>query len=152
MQAFNPKGNQSWIFIGRTHAEAETSMLWPPDTKNWLTWKDPDAGKDWRWEEKGTTEDEIIGWHHWFNGHEFVKAQGDGEGQGGLECCSPWGHKELNTAEQKQPSVVHLCSLGAVWPKAVSSLQLPHMETENNKSSKVLRLLWRYNEMMYINA
>jgi len=67
----NPKGNQSWIFISRTDAEAETLILWPPDTKNWLIWKDPDAGKDWRWEEKGMTEDEMVRWHHWLNGHEF---------------------------------------------------------------------------------
>ena len=67
----NPRGNQSWIFIGRTDAEAETPKLWPPDVKSWFIWKDFDAGKDWRWEEKGTTEDEMVGWHHWFNGHEF---------------------------------------------------------------------------------
>ena len=67
----HPKGTQSWIFIGRTDAEGETPILWPPDVKNWLIWKDPDAGKDWRWEEKGTTEDEMVGWHHWLNGHEF---------------------------------------------------------------------------------
>ena len=67
----NPKGNQSWIFIGRTDAEAETPILWPPDVKNWLIWKDPDAGQDWRWEEKGATEDELVGWHRWLDGHEF---------------------------------------------------------------------------------
>ena len=71
IQPVHPKGYQSWIFIGRTEAEAETAILWPPDVKSWLIGKDPDAGKDWRWEEKGTTEDEMIGWHHWFNGHEF---------------------------------------------------------------------------------
>ena len=71
IQPVNPKGNQSWIFIGRTDAEAETPILWPPDAKNWLIWKDPESGKDWRWEEKGTTENEIIGWHHRLNGHEF---------------------------------------------------------------------------------
>ena len=71
IQAVNPKGNQSWIFIGRTDIEAETPILWPPDVKSWLIWKDPDAGKDWRWEEKGTTEDEMVGWHHWPNRHEF---------------------------------------------------------------------------------
>ena len=71
MQPVHPKGNQSWIFIGRTDAEAETSILWPPDTKNWLIWKDSDAGKDWRQEEKGKTEDEMVGWHHRLNGHEF---------------------------------------------------------------------------------
>ena len=95
----NPKGNQSWILIGRTDAEAETSVLWPPDIKNWLTGKDPDAGKDWRWDEKGTTEDEMVGWHHWLHGHEFEQAPGVGDGQGGLVCCSPWGHKQLDMTE-----------------------------------------------------
>ena len=90
----NPKGNQSWIFIGRTDAEAETLILWPPDVKSWFIRKDPDAGKDWRQGEKGTTKDEMVGWHHWLNGHEFEQAPGDGEGQGSLACCSPWGHKE----------------------------------------------------------
>ena len=86
------KGNQSWIFIGGTDAEAETPILWPPDVKNWLIWKDPDPGKDWRWEEKGMTEDEMVGWHHWLNGHEFEWALRVGEGQRSLGCCSPWGH------------------------------------------------------------
>ena len=71
IQPVHPKGNQSWIFIGRTDAEAETPLFWPPDAKSWLIWNDLDAGKDWRWEEKGTTEDEMVGWHHWLNGHEF---------------------------------------------------------------------------------
>ena len=91
IQPVHPKGNQSWIFIGRTDAEAEALILWPPDAKNWLTGKDPDAGKDWRQEEKGTTEDEMIGWHHRLNGHEFEQALGAGDGQGSLACCSPWG-------------------------------------------------------------
>ena len=95
----HPKGNQSWIFIGRTDAEAETSILWPPDVKNWLIGKDPDAGKDWRQEEKGTTEDEMVGWHHWLYGHEFEQALGIGDGQGSLVCCSPWGCKESDTTE-----------------------------------------------------
>ena len=80
--------------------EAETLILWPPDSKNWLIGKDPDAGKDWRLEEKGTTEVEMVGWHHWLNGHEFESTLGVGDGQGGLSCCSPQGCKELNTAEQ----------------------------------------------------
>ena len=86
----NPKRNQSWIFIGRTDAKAEAPILWPPDAKSCLTGKDPDAGKDWRQEEKGTTEDEMVGWHHWLNEHEFEQALGVGDGQGSLACCSPW--------------------------------------------------------------
>ena len=96
IQLFHPKGNQSWIFIGRTDAEAEAPILWPPDVKNWLLWKDRAAGKDWRQEEKGTTEDEMAGWHHRLNGREFEQALGDGKGQGSLAWCSPWGHKELD--------------------------------------------------------
>ena len=92
----SPKGNQSWIFIGRTDAEAEAPILWPPDVKNWLIGKDPDAWKDGRHKEKGTTENEMVGWHHWLNGHEFEQALGVGDGQGGLVCCSPWGCKELD--------------------------------------------------------
>jgi len=95
----NPKGNQPWIFIGRTYAEAETPILWPPDVKNWLTGKDPDTGKDWRQEETRTTENEIVGWHHWLDGHEFGQAPGVGDGQGSLGCCSPWGRKESDMAE-----------------------------------------------------
>ena len=95
----NLKGNQSLIFIGRSDAEAETSILWPPDMKNWLIGKDPDAGKDWRHEEKGTTEDEIVGWHHQFDGYEFEQVPGVGNGQGSLECCSPRSHKESDTTE-----------------------------------------------------
>ena len=87
----NPKGNQSWIFIRRT--DAETPIFWPPDAKTWLIWKDPDAGKDWRQEEKGMTEDETVRWHHRLDGHEFEQALGAGDGQGSLECCSPWSRR-----------------------------------------------------------
>ena len=100
IQPVHPKGNQPWIFIGRTDAEAETPILWPPDAKNWLIWKDADAGKDWGWEEKGTTENEMVGWHHWLDGHEFEQTPGPGEGQGNLSCCSPWGRKESDMTEQ----------------------------------------------------
>ena len=99
IQSVHPKGVQSWIFIGRTDAEAET-ILWSPDAKNWLIGKDPDAGKDWRWKEKRTTEDEMTGWHHWLNGHEFEQTLGAGDGQGSLVCCSPWGRKESDTTKR----------------------------------------------------
>ena len=91
IKSVNHKGNQSWIYIGRTDAEAETPILWPPDVKNWLIEKDPDAGKDWKQEEKWMIEDEMVGWHHWLDGHEFEQALGVGNGQGSLVCCSPWG-------------------------------------------------------------
>ena len=94
IQPVYPKGDQSWVFIGRSDVEAETSILWPPDAKSWLIWNDPHAGKDWGQEEKGLTEDEMAGWHHWLNGHEFGWALGVGVGQGGLACCSSWGRKE----------------------------------------------------------
>ena len=100
IQPVHPKGNQSWIFIGRTDDEAETPILWPLDAKNWLTGKDSDAGKDWRWEQKGMTEDEMVGWHHWLDGYEFEQPLGAGDRQGSLVCCSPWGCKELDTTER----------------------------------------------------
>ena len=100
IQPVDPKGNQAWIFIGRTGAEAETPIIWPRDKNNWLIWKDPDAGKDWRREEKGTTEDEMVGWHHQLNGHEFEQTPGVVDGQRGLACCSSWGRKESDTTER----------------------------------------------------
>ena len=91
IQPFHPKGNQSWVFVGRTDAEAETPILWPPDVKSWLIWKDPDAAKDWRQEEMGTTEDELIGWHHQLDRHEFEQVPWVSDGQRSLARCSPWG-------------------------------------------------------------
>ena len=100
IQPVHLNGNiQSWIFIGRTDAEAETPILWPPDAKSWFTGKDPDAAKDWGQEEKGTTEDKMVGWHHWLDGHRFGWTSGVGDGQGSLACCSPWSHKESNMTE-----------------------------------------------------
>ena len=90
IQPVHPK-DQSWVFIGRIDAEAEIPILWPPDAKSWLIGKDPDAGRDWGQEEKGTTEDEMVGWHHWLDGHGFGWTLGVGDVQGGLVCCSPWG-------------------------------------------------------------
>ena len=100
--------SQSWIFIGRTDAEGEAPILCPPDAKNWLTGKNLDAGKDWGQEEKGTSEDEVVGWHHWLDGQEFEQALGVGVVQGGLVCCSPWGCKESDTTERLN------------WPELVS--------------------------------
>ena len=98
------RSNQSilkdWVFFGRNDAKAETPVLWPPHVKSWLTGKDSDAGRDWGQEEKGTTEDEMAGWHHWLDGHEFEWTLGVGDGQGGLACCDSWGCKESDTTEQ----------------------------------------------------
>ena len=94
IQPVHPKGDQSWVFIGRTDVEAEAPILWPPDVKSWLIRKDPNAEKDWKQEEKGVTKDKMVGWHYRLNGHEFEQTQGDSEGPGSLVCCSSWGHKE----------------------------------------------------------
>ena len=109
IEPVNLKGNQSWVFIGRTDAKAETLILWPPDAKNWFIWKDADAGKDWRQEEKGMTEDEMAGWHHRHNGHGFGWTPGVGDGQGGLVCCSPWGRKESDIYIPHSPSPFKPC-------------------------------------------
>ena len=100
IQPVHPKGDQSWVFIGRSDAEAETPILWPPHVKSWLIGKDPDAGRYWGQEEKGTTKDEMAGWHHWLNAHEFGWTLGVGDGQGGLACYDSWGHIELDMTER----------------------------------------------------
>ena len=100
IQPVHPKGDQSWVFIGGTDVEVETPILWPPDVKSWLIREDPDAGKDWRQKEKGMTEDEMVGWYHQLNGHEFEQALGDDEWQGSLACCSPWSHRESDTTKR----------------------------------------------------
>ena len=100
IQLVHPKGNQSWILIENNDAEAETPILWLPDVKNWLIGKDPDAGKDWRQEKMGIAESEMVGWHHWPNGHEFKYIPGVGDGHWGLVCCSPWGSKEVDMTER----------------------------------------------------
>ena len=135
----NPKGNQSWIFIGRTDAEAEALIFWPPDAKNWLIGKDLEAGKDWTQEEKETTEDEIVGWHHQFNGHEFAQTPGGGIGQWSLAWCSPWGHKEsditkwLNNNSGHYIIMLYIISpllmlqleVSLLWPPSSSPLLFP---------------------------
>ena len=118
----NPKGNQPWIFIGRTDAEAEAPILWPPDAKNWLIRKDPDAGKDWGQDKKGETEDEMVGWHHCLNGHEFEQAPGDGKELGSLACCSPWGCKESDMTEQLNNNNTLKC--WRLWMKQIQYSEL----------------------------
>ena len=101
------KENQPWIFTGRTDAEAEVPILWPPDGRSWLSGKDCDAGNNWEQEEKGTLEDEMVGWHHGLNGHESEQTPGDSEGQGSLACCSPWGCKESDMTETEQQHLIN---------------------------------------------
>ena len=110
-----PEGNQSWTFIGQTDAETEAPIFWPPDTKNWLIWKDPIAGKDWRQEEKGTMEDETVGWHHWCNGHEFEQAPGVCDRQGSLECFSTCSLKESDRTVTELNWYACACVLSRVW-------------------------------------
>ena len=115
IQPVHPKGDQSWVFIGRTDAKAETPILWPPHAKSWLIGKDPDAGRNWGQEEKGTTEDEMAGWHHWLDGHEFEWTLGVGDGQVSLACCNSWGRKESDMTEQLNWTELN-------WTEAVSYL------------------------------
>ena len=105
------KVGQSWVFIGRSDVDAETPILCPPDAKSWLIWKDPDSGEDWGQEEKETTKDELVGWHHRLNGHGFEWTLGVGDGQGGLACCGSWGQKESDTTERLNWTVLNICVL-----------------------------------------
>ena len=130
-ESLGPKGDQSWVFIGRTDANAETSILWPPDAKSWLIGKDSNAGRDWGQEEKGTTEDEMAGWHHWLDRHEFEWAPGVGDGQGGLAWCDSWGHKELDTTEQLNWTELKRCK--QVGVEALPSCCLLKFQLFNTK-------------------
>ena len=113
IQPVHSKGDQSCMFFGRNDAKAETPVLWPPHAKSWLIGKDSDAGRDWGKEEKGTTEDEMAGWHHWLDGCEFERTPGVGDGQGGLACCSSWGRKESDTTERLNWTALHCCSMSS---------------------------------------
>ena len=132
----HPKGDQSWVFIGRTDFEAETPILWPPEAKSWLIWKDPDAGKDSGQEEKGTTEDEMVGWHHWLNGHGFGWTPGVGDRQGGLACCNSWGRKESDTTERLNWTETNPLSYGLVAKKWAFIPTLAHEKW----------LFWRFRD------
>ena len=124
IQPVHPKGNQPWIFIGRTDAEVEAPILWTPDAKSQLTGKDPDAWKDWKQEEKGTTEDEMVGWHHWLNGHESQQTPGDGEEQESLACCSPLGSQRSYMTEQLNNNKKNFCkSSSLLWCFVMAVLQ-----------------------------
>ena len=120
IQPVHPKGDQSWVFLGRYDAKAETPVLWPPHAKSWLIGKDSDAGRDWGQEEKGMTEDEMAGWHHWFDGHESEWTPGVGDGQGGLVCCDSWGRKKSHTTER------------LIWSDVLGTM-LPAGPTKMNK-------------------
>ena len=124
IQPVHPKGDQSCVFIGGTDVEAETPILWPPDAKSWLIWKDPDAGRDWGQEEKGTTEDEMVGWHHQLNEHECEWTPGVGDGQRNLAGYSPWGHKESDMTLQWNNKSVRLFWAWLLFPSFCSGLRI----------------------------
>ena len=132
IQPVHPKGDQSWVFLGRTDAEAEVPVLWPPDAKSQLIRKHPDAGKDWGQEEKLVTEDEMVGWHHQFSGYEFEQTPRDGEGRGSLACCSPWGLKQPDmtraTEPQHQWMIKFPLNLHQSQPGSSSLLPVRYME------------------------
>ena len=134
IQPVHPKGDQSWVFIGGTDVEAETPILWPPDVKSWLIGKDPDVGKDWGKEKKGTKEDGMVGWHHWLNGHEFGWTPGVGDGQGGLVYCGSWGHKESDMTER-----LNWTELNTVYHRMNGSLLFLNELSENGE--KVMSIL-----------
>ena len=124
IQPVHPKGDQSWVFTGSTDVEVETPILWPHDVKSWLTGKDPDAGKDWGQEEKGT-EDEMVGWHHQLNGHGFGWTLGVGDGQGGLACCGSQGRKESDMTEWLNWSEFSICIYHYIWNELlIDNIQL----------------------------
>ena len=149
IQPVHPKGDQSWVFIGRTDVEAETPILWPPDANSWLIWKDPDAGKDWRQEEKGTTEDEMVEWHYQLNGHGFGWTPGVDYGQGGVACCGSRGHKEsdmterLNWTELKRRESFSRIEVISLLPIFTPTLLNPHpCYLEFSSFSKVRLSFW----------
>ena len=140
-QPVHSKGDQSWVSFGRNDAKAETPVLWPPHAKNWLIGKDSDAGRDWGQGEKGTTEDEMAGWHHQLDGREFEWTPGVGDGQGGLACCNSWGHKELDMTEQLYWTELSLC-LFLFWHRVLISYNGHSFLIVNTGSIKVINIEW----------
>ena len=150
IQAFHPKGNQYWMFIGRTDAKAETPIPWPPDARNRVTREDPDVGKDWRQEEKGLTEDEMFGFHHWLDGHEFEYAPGVGVGQGRLVCCGPWGRKESYTTEWPNwTKILYIILKVWLWCSKLTQRQMKNRKSRNNSNS-----IWKFSikEKQYLKS
>ena len=154
IQPVHPEGNQSWIFIRRTDAEAETPIFWPPDAKDWLIGKDPDAGKDWRQEKKGMTEDEMVGWHHRLNGHEFEQALGVGAGQGSLVCCQSIGSQrvgydwatEQNWTEYTMPRVNSDVDYGLGDSEVSRFIVWTNIRSDRGHSWRVRLCMWRNRE------
>ena len=147
----NPKGNQPWIFTERKDAEAETPILWPPDSKSLFFGKDPDAGKDWWQKEMGTTGGEMVGWHHWLNRYEFEETLGDGEGQGSLACCSPWGHQESGMSERLNNNDIMMRSNGNVFLQgrgAESSRYTSHPEPSHTQEWGVVIMFLDYDFLL----
>ena len=138
IQPVHPKGDQPWVFIGRTDVEAKTPILWPPDAKNWLIWKDPDAGKDWRQEEKGTTEDEMVRWHHQLDGHKFEQAPEVDDGQGGLAYCSPWGRR----VRHDQVTELNPWEKGNDWSELYDHHDFLPFQTQDQRRGKAWLSHW----------
>ena len=126
IQPVHSEGDQPWVFIGRTDAKAKTPVLWPPHAKSWLIGKDSDAGRDWGQEEKGTTEDEMVGWHHRLNRNGFGWTPGVGDGQGGLECCDSWGRKELDMTERLNRTELKMIPAICIWYQFQICLRCTH--------------------------
>ena len=152
IQPVHPKGDQSEVFIGRTEAEAETPILWPPHAKSWLIGKDPDAGRDWGQGEKGTTEDEIAGWHHRLDGHEFEWTLGVGDGQGGLACCDSWGRKESDTTERLNWTEMKWDNHGWITSTVINSrIELVFSFPEKHGQMQESRFLLRRKSGKWVN-
>ena len=150
IKSVNPKGNQIWIFIGKTDPEAEAIILWPPNAKGWLTGIDPDSGNDWKQEEKGTTEDKMVRWHHRFSGHEFEQTSGSSKGQGSLACCSPWRLKESDMTEQQNNICSYYSVMFSFWLLPIIMQKKGYSEERSPRRFRyTLILCWRHEVLIY---